>query len=188
MGVSGQVNDLYSNYLTQEFSTMTTINKPTLRLGSNGEDVKELQRLLNKYYYNLPVNGVFGVWTENSVKDFQFSRFLDVDGIVGNKTWRALYSGAPVDMPVLRRGSRDAKAVKIVQNILANLSKSHTDFVPYYTGIVDSVFGVGTEDAVKTFQMNSGLVADGIVGSRTWHALSKHSYVLYHLEEALAVH
>jgi peptidoglycan hydrolase-like protein with peptidoglycan-binding domain len=134
---------------------MTTINKPTLRLGSMGEAVKELQRLLNVYHYDLPENGIFGAWTENCVKDYQLSRFLEIDGIVGSKTWRALYSGSPVDMPVLRRGSRGA-TVQMVQTILTRLSKSYSEFIPYYAGSVDSIFGPGTENAIKAFQINSG--------------------------------
>jgi len=35
----------------------------------------------------------------------------------------------------------------------------------------DGLFGQGTLDAVKTFQREHGLVADGVVGARTWQAL-----------------
>ncbi len=37
----------------------------------------------------------------------------------------------------------------------------------YYDGAVDGIFGSGTERAVKRFQKNNGLVADGIVGPAT---------------------
>lgn len=165
--------------------TATTIQKPTLRLGSRGRDVEELQRLLNHYNYGLPVDGIFGAWTEGCVKDYQFTHFLKNDGVVANKTWRALYSGAPVDMPVLRRGSRQDE-VRIVQTILTYLIENHTQFSTYYNGAVDGVYGATTESAVKAFQRNSGLVADGIVGDRTWHGLSKHGYLLYYAQENLA--
>ena len=35
----------------------------------------------------------------------------------------------------------------------------------------DGDFGRHTEDAVKAFQTNAGLQADGVVGSGTWAAL-----------------
>ncbi len=37
---------------------------------------------------------------------------------------------------------------------------------------VDGVFGLGTEQAVKTFQEIFGLAADGVVGKATWYRLS----------------
>ncbi|MEL6327571.1 MAG: peptidoglycan-binding protein [Cyanobacteria bacterium J06626_23] len=161
------------------------MQKATLSFGSRGTAVKELQQLLNTYHYGLPVDGIFGTWTESVVKDFQFTRFLNNDGIVGNKTWHALFTGAPVDMPVLRlNANRDE--VEIVQNILAQLIKDGEIFTTYYTGPVDGRFGILTELAVKAFQQSSGMEADGIVGNRTWHALSKHGFLLYELQALAA--
>ena len=57
----------------------------TIKLGSRGESVKELQRRLN-----LAVDGIFGKLTDEAVKDFQTARNLKADGIVGEKTWAAL--------------------------------------------------------------------------------------------------
>jgi peptidoglycan hydrolase-like protein with peptidoglycan-binding domain len=37
---------------------------------------------------------------------------------------------------------------------------------------VDGTFGVLTEVSVRAFQSQSGLVADGVVGQRTWRTLS----------------
>ena len=66
-------------------------NTPTLRRGSTGEEVEELQAILNaKYGYDLEIDGVFGKSTETVVKDFQKKHNLTVDGIVGPKTWKAL--------------------------------------------------------------------------------------------------
>lgn len=62
----------------------------TLKKGSKGSDVKTLQQTLNNLGYNLSVDGIFGNGTEDDVKDFQKSKGLTVDGIVGPKTWEAL--------------------------------------------------------------------------------------------------
>jgi N-acetylmuramoyl-L-alanine amidase len=41
----------------------------------------------------------------------------------------------------------------------------------YYNGSVDGVFGVGTRNAVISFQRKNGLKADGVVGKSTYKAL-----------------
>ncbi|MEG4840227.1 peptidoglycan-binding protein [Microcoleus sp. B9-D4] len=141
------------------------LRKPTLKRGSTGQAVKELQQLLFHWgYYFGAIDGIFGVYVENAVKGYQHRVFLAEDGIVSPLTWQALYSGAPVNMPTLMIGS-SGNAVKIVQNVLK--------LNGYYFGFVDGYFGVMTKVAVIQFQTIKGLPAEGIVGPRTWHALSK---------------
>ena len=41
----------------------------------------------------------------------------------------------------------------------------------YYTGPIDGYYSSKTQQAVKKFQKNNGLLADGVVGPRTWQAL-----------------
>ncbi len=66
-------------------------NIPTLRKGARGDNVEELQALLNaKYGFSLDVDGVFGDKTVQAVKAFQSAHGLKADGIVGPKTWKAL--------------------------------------------------------------------------------------------------
>lgn len=43
----------------------------------------------------------------------------------------------------------------------------------YYRGDIDGVYGPLTEGAVKAFQADNGLVADGVVGVNTYEALQK---------------
>jgi len=69
-----------------------------LRNGSSGENVRQLQWLLNYigYYYEfitpvLVVDGRFGPNTENAVREFQRNFGLNPDGIVGPATWNRLY-------------------------------------------------------------------------------------------------
>ena len=56
-----------------------------LKIGSKGDRVKQLQRLLNI----LP-DGYFGPMTDKAVREYQQDNSLIVDGIVGAKTWTAL--------------------------------------------------------------------------------------------------
>lgn len=62
----------------------------TIKKGSKGPDVLTLQQTLNKLGYHLSIDGIFGNETDDDVKDFQKSKGLTVDGIVGPKTWEAL--------------------------------------------------------------------------------------------------
>lgn len=68
------------------------IVRPTLRKGAKGESVKELQNLLKKKGFNLQADGDFGPITEDCVKEYQKSKKLEVDGIVGKNTWNSLLS------------------------------------------------------------------------------------------------
>lgn len=69
----------------------------TLRKGSKGEDVKTLQKTLNKLGYNIVADGDFGPKTETMVKAFQKSKGIGADGIVGPKTWNLLGVGQEND-------------------------------------------------------------------------------------------
>jgi hypothetical protein len=63
----------------------------TLRLGSTGADVVELQSRLNLHMAaGLKTDGAFGQKTEGAVKTFQRDKGLVADGVVGPKTWERL--------------------------------------------------------------------------------------------------
>lgn len=76
---------------------------PTLRMGSQGASVVELQRLLLAHGFNPgAIDGIFGPQTQSAVMAFQRSRGLTVDGIVGVQTWTALgvnCGGSPTKCP-----------------------------------------------------------------------------------------
>lgn len=59
--------------------------EPTLRRGSRGPHVLRLQRALG-----VDPDGVFGSVTEAAVTEFQAAGDLDVDGVVGRRTWQRL--------------------------------------------------------------------------------------------------
>lgn len=62
-----------------------TTSKDTVRRGDRGQLVKTIQDLLG-----ITNDGVYGPQTEKAVKDFQASKGLGVDGIVGQNTWAKL--------------------------------------------------------------------------------------------------
>lgn len=62
-------------------------------------------------------------------------------------------------LPAYTRKGDTGNSVRTIQQILANNG--------YYPGKVDGIFGNITESAVKMFQKERGLVADGIVGKAT---------------------
>ena len=90
-------------------------------------------------------------------------------GIIGKDTWRVLNSDfkKPVDSYpgyVIREGSR-GENVKKIQERLIELGYSCGRWG------ADSVFGGETEKAVKKFQRDVGIDADGEVGRITWSRL-----------------
>lgn len=131
---------------------------PTVRLGSRGNTVKFLQCYLNLYGNSLSVDGQFGAGTQNAVIKFQRDNGLTADGIVGRNTWRKLLM-QDATLPVLRQGSRGVYVRYLQQKLLSKL---------YPVGNIDGIFGAATASAVKQFQSDNGLVADGIVGPLTW--------------------
>ena len=71
-------------------TTPSIINKkrPTLRIGSKGEDVLYLHKQLKKCGYGVdPKSDYFSSLTDLCVQNFQISHFLKTDGIVGPLTW-----------------------------------------------------------------------------------------------------
>lgn len=65
-----------------------------ISLGSQDEDVKTAQELLNSTgRYNLVVDGIFGEQTNTAVKDYQRQNGLTVDGVIGPQTWASLTGG-----------------------------------------------------------------------------------------------
>ncbi|MFP2903979.1 peptidoglycan-binding domain-containing protein [Pyxidicoccus sp. 3LFB2] len=137
-------------------------SNPTLKRGASGPSVKALQQALAAAGFSPgAADGQFGPKTEAAVKAFQKAKGLVADGIVGPKT-RASLTAASAP-PTLKQGATGA-AVTHLQNRLAQHGFS--------AGAADGQFGPKTGAAVKAFQRAKGLVADGVVGPKTWEKLN----------------
>ncbi|NMP23625.1 peptidoglycan-binding protein [Sulfobacillus harzensis] len=148
--------------------------EPLLKYGMRGTAVQHLQKLLDQHGYHLATDGVFGPLTYGAVRNFQASRGLAVDGIVGAATWKALTAtenqvaapmeAAPASYPpgYLHEGDRGS-SVATLQRDLTRLG--------YNTYGVDGIFGPDTYRALVAFQSAHHLPAHGLVGELTWHAL-----------------
>jgi peptidoglycan hydrolase-like protein with peptidoglycan-binding domain len=144
-------------------------NDRTLRPGDRSERVRQLQRDLNEAGYASGVpDGVYGTLTTRAVRAFQRDEDLVVDGKAGVNTLARLaevLGGESVDasdLATIRFGDR-GDDVELAQTLL-----QRAGFDP---GPIDGAFGSGTGRAVRDFQADAGLVADGVVGRRTWVAL-----------------
>ncbi len=168
--------------------TAWTIPSRTLRLGNSGADVTSLQQRLQELgWYTGSANGYFDAATRLAVVDFQSRCGLTADGIAGPATYSQLASPtaprksgstvtstpAPTVQPVvtgvpvptaqpvvsttLRKGMSGTQ-VEQLQRALAFLD---------YTTSTYGTYDNATVAAVKAFQQNNGLTADGIAGPAT---------------------
>lgn len=74
-----------------------------IKYGMKGDPVANLQTTLNKYGYNLAVDGSFGPKTLAAVKDYQKKNGLTVDGMVGPQTQAALFSNTSSIAPTVSK-------------------------------------------------------------------------------------
>ncbi len=138
-----------------------------LRLGSSGDAVSDLQRLLDGAGFPCACDGQFGPNTEAAVRAFQGACGLVVDAVVGPATWRALRQRVEGDVAwpgaFLSRGSRGGHVAAFQGRLVA---------LGYGVGPggADGDFGPATEEATRRFQSDRGLAADGVVGPDTWRA------------------
>ena len=75
-----------------------------------------------------------------------------------------VYTGSSMSRQTIRRGSKGADVLYLQKRLVAK---------GYYIGEIDSDFGKQTENAVKAYQDEHGLVTDGIAGAKTWASIEK---------------
>lgn len=116
---------------------------PMVQYGSKNEYVKKLQEYLNKLGASLDADGDFGKLTQTAVKNFQKANSLDVDGIVGPKTWAALET-AIANLNAAKPSTSEIKAgdhVKLASNAVYTTGKNVPNWVKNMAWIVKKVEG-----------------------------------------------
>jgi hypothetical protein len=134
---------------------LTAFPWPTVRRGASGANVYTIQHLLTARGHTTGIDGIFGSDTEAKVKSFQAAAGVAATGVVDSTTWPALV--------ITVRSGDNSHAVRGAQRQL----NKHA-----YGLVVDGAFGPATDSAVRDFQRQNGLTADGIVGQNTWKMLT----------------
>jgi peptidoglycan hydrolase-like protein with peptidoglycan-binding domain len=183
MGGSAPTSTASSN--TSSSSTPPTTT--TLRFGSRGAQVEQLQqKLKDKGFYTYTITGQFGSITETAVRNFQRANNLQVDGIAGPQTLSRLES-AP-QKATSTNNNNSVNQERQVQTVGASTSStlrvgSSGQAVTNLQAQLRSVglfdreptgyFGQETATSVRNFQRAQNLVVDGIAGPNTLSRLNQ---------------
>ncbi len=130
--------------------------------GDRGEPVRDIQRrLLGLGFPTGPDRlGEYGTVTAGAVADFQRSRGLPSDAIVGQHTWQSLVDAG------YRLGDRMLyRRVPMMRGDDISALQQALSSLGFDAGNVDGLFGPETLTAVLDFQHNRGMAEDGIVGA-----------------------
>ena len=148
----------------------SAISYAALRDGDTGSAVRNLQYTLYELgYYDGSIDGDYGQTTSDAVRAFQImNKLTPVDGVAGSATLGRLYSSdavpasaADVSYDTIGPGSKGDDVLQ-VQDCLIDLG-----YLQRTTGTYDDA----TIEAVKAFQRDNGLTADGLAGKRTLELL-----------------
>lgn len=142
-----------------------------LRRGAVGHAVADVRRMLASI--GLLDNTdperahVFDDATELAVRHFQQRRGISVDGVVGEETYTALTSAH------WRLGDRVLGHDAVQPLTGDDVTELQTKLMElgYHLTRADGVFGLATAEALRSFQREYGLIADGICGPGTLRAL-----------------
>ncbi len=129
----------------------------TVSLGAEGTDVQQLQERLYELGYIDKASGYFGTDTDTAVKEFQKRNGLYDDGNVGKQTREILYSANAVPMSFYL-GDENSEILQYKQRLYE---------LGYLTAKPSGKYDNDTVLAVKRFQENNGLIADGFIGPVT---------------------
>ncbi|MGI6215113.1 MAG: peptidoglycan-binding protein [Christensenellales bacterium] len=151
-----------------------------LSLGSQGDLVTDFQTRLKDLGYLSNVSGSFDTTTYAAVTSFQKHNGLRKDGIVGDKTWSALFSPTAKKAPgyngtplyynyISLTHNNPSEQVRQIEQRLKDLG--------YFSGTPNTVFDADTFNAVLAFQRKNSLKVDGIVGYDTWNRLFSSSAI-----------
>ena len=99
-----------------------------LKVGSTGNQVKELQELLS-----LTTDGVFGIDTLKAVKNFQSKNGLISDGVVGSKTWDVLLNTPKIRIQDKQKYSLSDNGMKLLEQLEGLRLEAYLDSASIYT-------------------------------------------------------
>lgn len=133
----------------------------SIKLGSTGSDVAQLQTMLTKLgYYSGNITGHAGEKTVEAIRAFQKKNGLAQDGVAGSATMNKLKALIdPSYTPPAAETSGDADDVKAAQEKLKALG--------LYNGQITGNIGSKTKAAIVAFQKKYGLTADGELTAQT---------------------
>ena len=130
----------------------------TVREGDSGDAVSAAQTALNKFGYGLAVDGEFGPATASAVTDFQSTKGLSADGVVGPQTWQSLLGegggddGGGCSVPA----EPDPEVLRIVYRTGVELGVSDRVMLAgFEAGVVESNMNnldCGDRDSLGVFQ------------------------------------
>lgn len=140
----------------------------TLRKGNRGPEVRTLQEKLTAVKHPLnPIDDIFGTNTDTAVRNFQRQNKLKVDGVAGTNTWDALVAAiTAIKNTMIIKTVRNGNRGPLIRSLQEQLTAAGFPIQP-----TTEYFGPITDSAVRHFQRKNKLLADGIVGPNTWHAL-----------------
>lgn len=128
----------------------------------SNDKVLEVQKLLKLWGYGTgKMDGKFGSNTRTAIKKFQTDRKLKVTRFLDQQTWEELNRFEKYGL--VNKGELNLMAVQTALKLAG-----------YNPGPADGKPGRRTEEAVKKFQVDSGLKDDGRIGARTLIRLSKY--------------
>ena len=156
-------------------SSSSSSGSSLLRLNSSGTKVRDLQQDLTTLgYYWAEITGNFGPKTEAAVKEFQRKNGLTADGIAGPDTLNAIAAQVERNGGSSSSSSSSSSGTYIKLNSqgtkVSQLQEDLKALGYYYAEITGNV-GSKTEAAIKEFQRDHGLTADGVAGPRTLDAI-----------------
>ena len=113
----------------------------TIKLGSNGEDVKVLQK-----YLGINPDGNFGPVTDKKVREWQKSKGLTPDGVIGPKSW-AIILGNQTTQTVPTAASQSNNNVGISAGMINFICQYETGKKFGYTMTAKDLNGYDLHDA-----------------------------------------
>ena len=156
LAVSGKIDEATSEKLYSEDVISLFFKK-----GDESDEIKKLQERLKELgYITFEPDGIYGNGTLAAVKQFQNKNGLTTDGYIGYQTKELLLS-SNAKKNILSDGD-EGDAVTKLQNRLVKLG---------YINKATGYYGSDTVKAVKNFQNQHGLSADGMAGVNTLNKL-----------------